>query len=620
MAEKRKRLINLHTPTANNIPANKLSLGEIGVEHSSVEGAKLYVETASENASSATVATFITCAATKTMIDNSIGNIIDIISDLTDIVITGGVGDDIITVQVNDAVGSANTLSITHKTETAQSGFNKLSTDGYGHVTGATAVAIADVTGLTGWGDAVKNAETKLSTASTGNGNIVKDISVNDHEITMTKGSITSGDVSDFAEAVVAAQTQLSTATTGTGNAITAITVSDHEITTVLGGPFALSAHTHNGADITGGTVGIDYLPTATTINSSSDDTTVPTSKAVMDAIGEAVTSTMHYLGATSVLPPASTTGDTYIASTDIAIPAEKSGKGVAVTAETGDYIIARDNGTWDVIEKNLDGAVTSTGMTADQIVVANGTNTIVSKAASEILVGSASTATNIDAAPSLQVANTNQITVTVGDKTSDALTVPFATSASTAESASTVPLAGVTDADDLKAIEALSGTSGVLTKTDENTWELVQVISAKTDYETLSTSGQLITADVLKQIIDENELVTAEALNDLNVRTDELSGITDNLDTRVTALENATVDLSTVASAITVNGNTYTVSNGGVDIGNYLSGDTQYISSISQTTTASAVTTTFTVVNAEEGEPDTYDVVEPIIIDCGTY
>lgn len=529
----RKRLINLHTSTANNMPVGRLSLGEIAVEHSSVEGAKLYVETQNGSSSSGTIATFITEKAIDTKIASAVNGLTNIVDALTDVVLTGASGDTIITATVNNPDVSANTLSISHKTATTITDtFQKITTDGYGHVTGGTAVAIGDITGLTGWEDAVKAAETKLSTG----------------------------------------------ATTGNGNALTAFTVNDHEITGVLGGPFAESAHTHSGADITSGTVGIAYLPTATTVNSSSDDTTVPTSKAVNDAIDNALTSTMDYKGATSALPGGETKiGDVYIASSQIAIPAGSSATGAAVTAETGDYIVARTSGatgaaaTWDVIEKNLDGAVTSTGMTADQIVVANGANTIISKDPASLLVGSAST----------------------------------------------VPLAGVTDADDLKAIEALTGTSGVLTKTAADTWKLQDVVTTVGDYSGLTQSGSLIDAYVVKQVIDENELVTAEALNDLNTRTNTLSATTNNLDTRVTVLEQATPDY--YATAITINNTSHTVSANTVDLGNYLSGSTQYISDISQVTTASAITTTFTIANPTGGT-SSYDVVEDIIIDCGTY
>ena len=56
---------------------------------------------------------------------------------------------------------------------------------------------------------------------------------------------------------------------------------------------------------------------------------------------------------------------------------------------------------------------------------------------------------------------------------TSATAIVKKASSASTAASASAVPLSGVQDAADLKAIEALAGTSGLLKKTAANTWAL---------------------------------------------------------------------------------------------------------------------------------------------------
>ena len=638
MAENRKRLINLHTSTANKKPSTKLSLGEIAVEHSSVEGAKLYVETNGTSPSESTLATFITSAATVNIVNNAVDKAVsgltDIVDALTDIVITGATGDDIITATVNNPAKSANTLTITHKTvNNTQSGFKKLATDSYGHVTGGTAVTIGDVSGLTGFQTAVQTVETKLSTGSTGTGNIVKDITVSDHTITMTKGSITSGDVTDFADAVKANETKLSSGSTGSGNAVTNISVSGHQITFEKGKTFSEEGHEHVGEDITGGTVGIAYLPTATTVSSSSDDATVPTSKAVWDAIDGAITSSVNYKGAATELPSASTTGDLYVASTQIAIPAESSATGAAVTAETGDYIIARSEGEWDVIEKNLTGAVTSTGMTNDQIAVATGANTLKSVAATTLKVGSATTATNLDSAPSLAVSNTDKITVTAGNQTSGEFTVPFATSATTsvsattatsattAVSATTIPLAGVKDADDLKAIEALEGTSGVLNKTDANTWELKQVITTKSEYSAItSTTNGLLDASLVKEIIDENELATATAWNDLNTRATNLATSAQSLDIRVTALENKTVDLSSVASAVTVNGQTYEVSNGGVNIGSYLSASTQYVSAISQTENASAVTTTFIVTNPGSGSESSYDVVQDKIIDCGTY
>ena len=621
MAENRKRLINLHTPTLNKKPIGELSLGEIAVEHSSVEGAKLYVETSGSSTSENTIATFITSAATVNIINDAVSDAVsgltNIVDALTDIVITGGTGDNIITVSTINPDASANTLTITHKTGAITSGFNKLETDSYGHVTGSTAVTISDVSGLTGFQTAVRNVETKLSTGTTsGDGKFITGATVNDHEITLQKANIVASDVTDLNAAILSAQTQLSYSSNGTGNAITEISVNNHAITATKGATFSVDGHKHIGEDITGGTVGISYLPTATTVDMS-DNNHVPTSKAVYEAIQGAVTSTMNYKGATDSVPSASTKGDLYVASANFTVPSGSSATDNAENVEKGDFIVANEDEKWDVIQKNIDGAVTSTGMTDQQIVIANGANTIISKDSAQVKVGSATTATNLDVAPTLEVSDNDKITVTAGGKTSAALTVPFATSATTSVSATSVPLSGVTDADDLKAIEALTGTSGILNKTAENTWDLVNVIKTKAEYSGLTSDGSLIDAHLAKEIITENELATAAALNDLNDRTNILASSANSLDARVTDLENTTVDLSGVASAITVNGNVYTVSNGGVNIGSYLSASTQYVSAISQETTASAVTTTFTVIN---GNPSTYNVIQDIIIDCGTY
>lgn len=64
----------------------------------------------------------------------------------------------------------------------------------------------------------------------------------------------------------------------------------------------------------------------------------------------------------------------------------------------------------------------------------------------------------------------------------------------------------------------------------------------------------------------------------------------------------------------ITINDTEY--SGNTVDLGDFLSANTEYVKSISQTTTTSAVTTTFTM---QDGTT-TYTVHEPKIIDCGTY
>ena len=121
-------------------------------------------------------------------------------------------------------------------------------------------------------------------------------------------------------------------------------------------------------------------------------------------------------------------------------------------------------------------------------------------------------------------------------------------------------------------------------------------VITDKEVFSGLTQSGSIVDAYLVKEVIRENELVTSTALNDLNDRANNLTTSAQSIDTRVTALENEEVDLSTVASSVTVNGTTYAVSNGGVNIGSYLSASTVYISGI--TLNGSAVPVTNKVAN----------------------
>ena len=92
------------------------------------------------------------------------------------------------------------------------------------------------------------------------------------------------------------------------------------------------------------------------------------------------VSSTVAYKGATATLPTASTVGDMYIATAQIPLTAAQSATGAAQTAETGDFIIARAAGKWDVIQKNLDGAVTGS-LTADTVTLGAGTHSVKSLA-----------------------------------------------------------------------------------------------------------------------------------------------------------------------------------------------------------------------------------------------
>jgi len=64
----------------------------------------------------------------------------------------------------------------------------------------------------------------------------------------------------------------------------------------------------------------------------------------------------------------------------------------------------------------------------------------------------------------------------------------------------------------------------------------------------------------------------------------------------------------------ITVNGTSHTGNT--VNLGNFLTANTQYVKSISQSTDNSAITTTFTI----QDNSTTYQIKEQKVIDCGTY
>ena len=166
MAEKnRKQVINLHSAD-DKMPVSQLSLGEIGVVHTNTTDAKLYVETNENAPTSGTLATFIT----ENAINNKISSVYSVIGDVVDNLISVVEGDEAVTVTLTgkDDQNSGTTLSVKHKTVSGLSdGFDKVSVDGFGHVTGTTAVTINDITGLSGFNDAVTTAmQTKVDELS----------------------------------------------------------------------------------------------------------------------------------------------------------------------------------------------------------------------------------------------------------------------------------------------------------------------------------------------------------------------------------------------------------------------------------------------------------------------
>lgn len=145
----------------------------------------------------------------------------------------------------------------------------------------------------------------------------------------------------------------------------------------------AVGNHTHQPSDIGAAAAQhsheIGDLPVQTTLSSSS--TELPTGSAVKTYVDGLISSPVNYKGAITngTLPSSSNTkvGDMYIVQTSaIDLTTATSATGSAQRAEVGDYLIARSAGKWDVMEKNITGAVTSSvNLTTDKFIVGNANN-----------------------------------------------------------------------------------------------------------------------------------------------------------------------------------------------------------------------------------------------------
>ena len=515
MANNRKVVINVHSSENRAPSGSTLNYGEIAVSHSSKENAALYTKISDND-----VAKFISEDAINSRIsgytDGKFGGLAEIVQDLANLTITDIKAEAPISAATNAIATQVcgNTVTISHVADkTVQSGFKKLTTDTYGHVTGGENVVIGDISGLNGFSDAIKGVETKLAYSSA-----------------------------------------------GTGNAVTSISVNDHTITANFGKEFSESGHKHDGSDITSGKVGIDYLPTSKTVDSSSDDTTIPTSKAVHAAVsgvvngldkaassvqGQFVRTVIQENGLVSenkdfitaddiklsaVTPSSTTVKEEYAlyngngVQLGNSIKIYKDQSLVSITLEDNDgsgktgqylkYTYIDVNGdtqsTYVNISSLLVEAEFKSGVTADSTGIVHG---VVDSASEKFLtvgangfklsgvqdaINSAIGGLDSTGATSEFHAITS-ITITDGKITEVGQTDKI-NSAITSVSAETIDLSGVKNADDLKAIEALTATSGILRKTGENAWDLANVV---TSLDSVASNGSLVDALTVKNAID---------------------------------------------------------------------------------------------------------------------
>ena len=266
----RKVLINRHTSSSGAPIASEMFHGEIAVAHKTGEEILWTKNNADE------MVPFISCAQTKTMIDNAIaaanvsydvkkaegeafinvGKATDgsavtftlssddiqskaafdtysaatdttikenyntlsgAIDDVLAIITTAITGDNIIS--VTPTTSGAGSYALAHKTATAVTGFNKLETDAYGHVTASTAVSTSDIEALgfknsADTADEIASAITALGAVSASTGKYFTAIGVENGKLAMEEANLP----------------VLEVESAGTGNVVASITVTDHKI------------------------------------------------------------------------------------------------------------------------------------------------------------------------------------------------------------------------------------------------------------------------------------------------------------------------------------------------------------------------------------------------------
>lgn len=653
----RQRIINYHTSGTTAPLSEDIYYGELVVSHNSIGNTKIYtkVTNPSGDTNEGKIATFIDEPQIDEKISNSVNGLADIVQNLANLTIT----DIQATTPINAtekaivAESCGNTVTISHVADkTEQSGFKKLTTDTYGHVTGGEDVVIGDISGLTGFGDAIKGAETKLAYSSE-----------------------------------------------GTGNAVTSISVNDHTITANFGKEFSEAGHTHAGSDITSGKVGIDYLPTSTAVTSTSDDTTIPTSKAVHDAVsgtvnglkkeassaqGQFVRTVIQENGLVSeskdfinvndvklsAVTPLSTTvkeeyalyngngvqlGDSikiykdsalkevYLGHSDDALISENGPEHTTGTGETAlCFIYYTVEGKYQLVAVNvqsfleesefkdglsvenhevkvkIDSTSESFLTVGEQGVKLSGVQDAINSAIGGVntklqeLSGSVKTlSSTTESFSAATVAEIAGLDTKIDNETARA------TAAENSISANVTTLSSATESFSAATVAEIARVEGKLSDDEKVIAESINQLRTKVDkvqegaglngdgsYAPHSTANYIAAATSLDDAdmkLDSAVKALADSMTGSTADINELSGQVQTLSGSVVNIENREQNY---ASAITINGNKHTVVNNGVDLGSYLSANTTYVKAVSQannqwtgdTSVVEYVTTTFTM------------------------
>lgn len=271
-----------------------------------------------------------------------------------DRVITTVVDDDVVIASLNAVVESSDsgrTLTVSHKNDfTAQSGFKKLSTDTHGHVTGGTAVAIGDLTGLgalsgvtNGTGISVgtkSNGTQSISLATTGTAGTYKQVVVDNY------GRVTSGNNAD-------------------NNTFREIKIND---TSFLGSSTTTALNLKAGTNVTLSTGSTGLVTIAATDTTYTAATAAPNNVATASSVGSSEKYAREDHTHAITLATGDANGQVKIAGTNVSV----KGLGNAAYLNTG-----TTSGTVAAGNHTHSNMVTGSSLTANNIIVGNGNSAI---------------------------------------------------------------------------------------------------------------------------------------------------------------------------------------------------------------------------------------------------
>ena len=256
-------------------------------------------------------------------------------------------------------------------------------------------------------------------------------------------------------------------------------------------------------------------------IASASNSGSLADAKAVKEYVENVLSSSVDYKGATASIPASAVKGDLYIASADFLIGSDK--------VETGDFIIYNGTG-WDIIEKNLDGAITGS-LTQNTVTLGDSVNSVKSLAngtAGQVLemVNGAPAWADLPVLSSATTGTGNVVTSILVNGHEITYTKDFTAAANTALTSLSASVV-----DNKSNISALSA-SVVDNKNN------VAALSASVVDNKEAISALTIDLDVFSGAVVDKEYVVAQAINSLNDRVDAIEG-----DSGLTALSASVID-----------------------------------------------------------------------------